>query len=116
MKELSQIQKTLNYNKSQFNAFGKYHYRNCEDILGAVKPLLGDCILTLTDSIEYIDNRFYVKATATLTSPEGVIIQVAALARAEETEKGMDDAYIYLHNLQKNMAPGYLQCLSAVRR
>lgn len=67
MKLLNKIQKELKAPKSQYNSFGKYYYRNCEDILEAVKPLLGDGILTISDEVVNIGNHNYVKATATLT-------------------------------------------------
>ncbi|GAG97894.1 unnamed protein product, partial [marine sediment metagenome] len=56
MKELVEIQANLKAKKGQYNAFGKYHYRSCEDILEAVKPLLKahDCVLTLSDTTHAI--------------------------------------------------------------
>ena len=73
MKELQIIQNKLNAPKGQYNAFGKYKYRKCEDILAAAKPLLAETetVLTLTDDIVLIGDRHYVKATATLTSKDG---------------------------------------------
>jgi ERF superfamily len=62
--KLNDIQQKLKAPKSQFNAFGKYHYRNAEDILEAVKPLLGDSVLTLSDEIINVGDRYYVRATA----------------------------------------------------
>lgn len=38
--KLSKIQEELKAPKGQYNSFGKYKYRSCEDILEAVKPLL----------------------------------------------------------------------------
>lgn len=93
---LSAIQSTLNAPKNQYNAFGKYAYRSCEDILAAVKPLLKEhgCTLTLTDEVLLIGGRFYVRATATLLDTQGDPITVSALAREDETKKGMDGAQI----------------------
>ena len=93
---LSAIQSTLNAPKNQYNAFGKYAYRSCEDILAAVKPLLKEhgCTLTLTDEVLLIGGRFYVRATATLLDAQGDPITVSALAREDETKKGMDGAQI----------------------
>lgn len=96
MKELLTIQQKLNAPKGQFNAFGKYRYRSCEDILAAVKPLLGETgtTLTLSDEIIAVGNRIYVKATATLMNEKGEKEIVTALAREEETKKGMDGSQI----------------------
>ena len=94
MKELVRIQKELKAPKNQFNNFGKYNYRSCEDILEAVKPLLGECVLLLSDSIESHLDRVYVKATATFISSGGDRVEVSALAREAENKKGMDDSQI----------------------
>ena len=40
MEKLIKVQNELKAPKNQYNDFGKYKYRNCEDILEAVKPLL----------------------------------------------------------------------------
>ena len=95
MKELIAIQKELKAPKGQYNSFGKYKYRSAEDILEAVKPLChkNNCFLTLSDSLEYIGDRYYVKATATLIS-EKTQISVSAYAREEEAKKGMDGSQI----------------------
>lgn len=92
MKELIMIQQGLKAPKGQYNNFGKYKYRSCEDILEAVKPLLAEqaCILTLSDTIDHIEGRFYVKATATLTNSEGKSISVSASAREQDNKAGMD--------------------------
>ena len=63
---LVSIQANLNAPKNQYNSFGKYNYRNCEDILESVKPLLGDSILTISDELINIGERYYVQATAKL--------------------------------------------------
>ena len=96
MKELIEIQKKLKAPKNQYNKFGGYNYRNAEDILNAVKPLLAEngCFLMLSDSIENIGERYYVKATAKLYNGEGQSIEVSALAREDENKKGMDGAQI----------------------
>jgi len=92
-KKLAEIQQNLNAPKSQFNTFGKYNYRNCEGIMEALKPLLGDCTLTLTDSIEMIGDRFYVKAEAVLHY-EKEFVRVFAYARESLDKKGMDVSQI----------------------
>ena len=96
MKELIDIQSKLNAPKGQFNKFGNFHYRSCEDILSALKPLLKEqkCTLTLTDDIVMIGTRIYVKANAVLTNEKGETVSTAALAREEETKKGMDGSQI----------------------
>lgn len=92
MKELIMIQQELKAPKGQYNSFGKYKYRSCEDILEAVKPLLYEqsCILTLNDDIVFIEGRYYIKATATLTNMDGKSFSVSALAREQESKSGMD--------------------------
>ena len=96
MKELAIIQSSLNVPKGQFNAFGKYKYRSCEDILAALKPLLkqNDCTLTISDDIMQVGNRFYIKATATLTNGKGEQATVTAFAREEDSKKGMDASQV----------------------
>ena len=95
MKELINIQSELKAPKSQYNSFGKYQYRNAEDILEAVKPLLkkNNCHLTITDEIILIGDRYYVKATAEITNGTEVVA-TSALAREEESKKGMDSAQL----------------------
>ena len=94
--ELMVIQQKLNAPKGQFNKFGGYHYRSCEDILSAVKPLLDETntVLTIQDEIVGVEGRVYVKATATLTNVDGESFSVSAFAREAETKKGMDEAQI----------------------
>lgn len=96
MKELAIIQSALNVPKGQFNAFGKYKYRSCEDILAALKPLLkqNDCTLTISDDIMQVGNRFYIKATANLTNSNGEQAIVTAFAREEDSKKGMDASQV----------------------
>ena len=93
IKALNEIQKKLNAPKSQLNKFGNYNYRNCEDILKAVKPLLGEGIILLNDEIQMIGDRFYVVATATYKLA-GEEISVKAYARESLDKKGMDAAQI----------------------
>jgi hypothetical protein len=95
MNKLIKIQSELKAPKNQRNNFGNYNYRSAEDILEALKPLLiaNECTLFLTDSIECIGGRNYVKATA-LFSHADFTVSVAAYAREEETKKGMDGSQI----------------------
>lgn len=90
---LAEIQRTLNAPKGQYNSFGKYHYRSCEDILEGVKPLLNGLFLSISDEIVLIGDRYYVKATATITDGE-TTHSAYAMAREAADKKGMDDAQI----------------------
>ena len=120
-KKLAKIQQELKAPKNQNNDFGKYKYRSCEDILEAVKPLLGELLLTVSDEIvhfpcssekkvleiitwDYNGNekkeqqfvggdKFYVKAPAKITDGTETI-EVSAYARESENKKGMDDAQV----------------------
>jgi len=102
MKELQLIQSALKAPKGQTNAFGKYKYRSCEDILNAVKPLLAEqeCSLTITDEIVLIGDRYYIKATAKLYNQDGKNfgqdgnVSVSAFAREPLSRKGMDESQI----------------------
>jgi len=91
--QLAEIQRTLNAPKGQYNSFGKYHYRSCEDILEGVKPLLNGLFLSISDEIVLIGDRYYVKATATITDGE-TTHSASAMAREAVDKKGMDDAQI----------------------
>lgn len=92
MKELIMIQQGLKAPKGQYNNFGKYKYRSCEDILEAVKPLLAEqaCVLLLSDDIDFVEGRHYVRATATIINSEGKTISVSASAREQDNKAGMD--------------------------
>ena len=92
--ELGRIQKTLKAPKNQRNKFEGYNYRSCEDILEAVKPLLDGCVLTVSDEVVSLGNRFYVKATARLALSGDEFVENTAWAREPETKKGMDEAQI----------------------
>lgn len=96
--KLLSVQTELKAPKSQYNSFGKYNYRNCEDILEAVKPILARCkaALFLSDEVVEIGQRIYVKATATLVNVEqpDEKIAVTAYAREEESKKGMDGSQV----------------------
>lgn len=93
VKKLSELQKKLNAPKGQFNSFGKYNYRSCEDILMAVKPLLDGLVLTVNDDMVLVGTRIYVKATATISDGEASI-STSAFAREAEDKKGMDLAQV----------------------
>ena len=93
--KLSKIQATLVANKGQYNSFGKYNYRNCEDIMQALKPHLLECgcTVTVSDEIVSVGHRIYVKATATFSDGENSV-SVSAFAREAENKKGMDDSQL----------------------
>lgn len=95
VKHLIEIQNELKAPKSNYNSFGKYRYRSAEDILTAVKPLLlrYGCQMTLQDDIVAVGDRYYIKATVTIT--DGTESEtVTALAREDEIKKGMDGSQI----------------------
>lgn len=97
MNALHTIQQKLKAPKNQTNKFGGYNYRNCEDILEAVKPLLAETksTLTLDDDISVHGPMVFVMATATLTDSEGKVIGTAsAFARHAEEQKGMMDSQL----------------------
>jgi essential recombination function protein len=89
------IQSELKAPKGQYNSFGKYNYRSCEDILEGVKPLLTKhgLILTIQDSIDLIGDRFYVKATATITDGKEQL-STSSYARESLDKKGMDASQV----------------------
>lgn len=95
--KLVTIQSMLKAPKGQYNSFGKYNYRSCEDILEGLKPILKDieAVILLTDEIIQIGERYYVKATVTLIDSEaGGSISVSSLAREDDSKKGMDAAQV----------------------
>lgn len=99
--KLSSIQEELNVPKGQYNSYGGFNYRSCEDILTAVKPLCRKykTTLILTDELMYIGDRYYVRAVARLHDLEKdsqavPYIEVSAFAREEESKKGMDGSQV----------------------
>jgi hypothetical protein len=92
---LAKIQSLIKAPKGQFNSFGKYKYRSCEDIVEAVKPVINSLgfYLTLSDEIVNIGDRFYIKATATLSNGTETYT-CSAYAREEESKKGMDGSQV----------------------
>ena len=96
-KKLLEVQRELKAPKNQKNTFGGYNYRSCEDILEAVKPLLvkNNLSLQISDELENIGERYYIKATATLLDTEDdSTMSNTAYAREEEVKKGMDGSQI----------------------
>lgn len=94
--KLAIVQKNLNAPKGQYNKFGNYNYRSCEDIIEAVKPLCIENGLTLTisDQIKQVGERYYVEATATIYDAEGNKHSATASAREPNNKKGMDESQI----------------------
>ena len=95
MKHLIAIQSELKAPKGQYNSFGKYKYRSAEDILEAVKPLChkNGCVLVISDELVSVGERYYVKASALLKTPDSEFC-VTSYAREDETKKGMDGSQI----------------------
>ena len=102
VERLIEVQALLKAPKGQYNSFGKYKYRSCEDILEAVKPLLAErgLLLFIEDQIERIGDtsgtdslRWYVKATATVTDGTDSV-STTAYAREDESKKGMDGSQV----------------------
>lgn len=93
--KLVKIQKELKAPKAQFNAFGKYNFRSCEDIVEAAKPLvhLEGLTLLLSDEVVCVGNKNYVKATAAVSNGDEQVA-VTAYAREAEQQKGMNEAQI----------------------
>lgn len=97
MERLIKIREELKCPKNQYNSFGKYSYRSCEDILEAVKPLLSkyELSLTISDEIVQVGERYYVKATCHLHDKDGKeLMSNTAYAREEEEKKGQDGSQI----------------------
>lgn len=95
--KLMNIQNELVAPKGQYNSFSKFNYRSAEDILEAVKPLLhqNKAVLSVSDEIELIGDRYYIKAVATFLDTESdESHSVTAYAREEERKKGMDASQI----------------------
>ena len=93
---LAEIQAKLKAPKNQFNKFGGYNYRSCEDILEAVKPLLTayGVAIVIWDEIVLVGERYYIKAHATLKQGKEELEHVTAYAREAENKKGMDESQI----------------------
>ena len=91
--KLQHVQSGLKAPKSQYNKFGNYYYRNCEDIQEAAKPLLQEAkaALVVGDELVMIGDRYYIRATARFVDCEsGETVENTAYAREEQEKKGMD--------------------------
>lgn len=95
IEKIARVQKELKAPKSKYNSFGGYNYRSTEDILEAAKPLLAEegLVLTVSDELINMGDRYYVKATARITDGEDTF-EVSAAAREQATKKGMDESQI----------------------
>jgi hypothetical protein len=93
--KLVKIQKELKAPKNQFNAFGKYKYRSCEDIIEAVKPLLHaeGLVLRISDMVVCVGNKNYVESTVTVSDGHNTV-STSAYAREADVQKGMNEAQI----------------------
>ena len=97
MKRVGLAQAELKAPKNQYNSFGKYNYRSCEDILEAAKPInkKHGLVLLLTDKPVCIGQRYYIEATARLYDIESdLFLEATASAREADTKKGMDDSQV----------------------
>lgn len=90
------VQEKLKAPKGNYNKFGKYKYRSCEDILEAVKPLLreNEIAMTITDEVVIVGERNYVKATVTVTDDSGAKLESCAFAREDDAISGMAKAQV----------------------
>ena len=96
LEQLLAVQAELKAPKGQYNSFGEYKYRSCEDILEAVKPLLQrqKLTLTITDDVVMVGDRIYIKATARLVNTDDESVENTAFAREADKKGGMDDGQI----------------------
>lgn len=95
--KLVEVQSKLKSPKSQFSKFGNYAYRNCEDILEALKPLLAEvkAVVNISDEVVLVGERYYIKATVKFIDAEtGEFVEASAMAREEESKKGMDSSQL----------------------
>ena len=99
MEKLQKIQAELKAPKNQYNSFGKYKYRSCEDILEALKPLLDQyaCVITLSDEVKEVAGIPYIEAEAMIYDIENepVCSRVTACAGIDINKKGMDSAQAF---------------------
>lgn len=93
--DLAIIQAEVQAPKNKFNSFGKYAYRSAENIIEAVKPIINPkgYHLILSDEMVIIGERYYIKATATISNGEQSY-SATSYAREPEEKKGMDSAQV----------------------
>lgn len=95
IEKLVKAQTEIKAPKNQWNAFGKYKYRNAEDIQESAKPILADLglALTLSDTVVQVSERYYVQSTASVSDGIGEL-RVTAFAREDESRKGMTESQV----------------------
>ena len=96
-RKLLEVQSKLKAPKNQYNSFGRYSYRNCEDILEALKPILKEvgATIIISDEVVSVNERYYVKATVKFIDTEtGETVEASANAREEDNKKGMDSSQL----------------------
>ena len=96
MKELIDIQRELRVPKERINKFSNYKYRSCEDILEAARPICNKngCFLTVTDEIDELAGKLFVRATATLMNAEGQYVSTSASAEIPASQGGMSPSQL----------------------
>lgn len=98
LKRLAAVQAALKVPKNQINKFGGYKFRNAEDIMEAAKPLCitNGLLLNVTDSLEHIGERYYIRATARVFNVDDRTdyVETSAFARESDSKKGMDDSQV----------------------
>ena len=95
IEKLVKAQTEIKAPKNQWNAFGKYKYRNAEDIQESAKPILADLglALTLSDTVVQVGERYYVQSSASVSDGIGEL-RVTAFAREDENRKGMTESQV----------------------
>lgn len=96
--KLANIQNELKAPKNQYNSFGKYNYRNAEDIEEALKPIClkyrATCLISEVTT-EELTNELITKVTVSLMDWDSEnVVTVVGRAREERTKKGMDASQV----------------------
>lgn len=98
--KLLAIQAEVKATKDSKNTFGEFNYRSAEQIYNAVKPLCKKygAVLHITDEIEVIAEKPYIKAVAEIIDVEiqGEVYAVSsvAYARIPNEKKKLDDSQL----------------------
>lgn len=98
--KLCKIQNEMKAPKNEFNDFGNFNYRTAEGILQAVKPLClkHETTLLLTDSVEVVEGKFFIKTIAELISWDfdnetaGKVVSVSGWAEFPSLKAKTDEA------------------------
>lgn len=96
--KLANIQNELKAPKNQYNSFGKYNYRNAEDIEEALKPIClkyrATCLISEVTT-EELANELITRVTVSLMDWDSEnVVTVVGRAREERTKKGMDASQV----------------------